>query len=302
MRITDQMILSTTVQNLEDNETRLSSVENQLTSGNQLSQVSDDPATAARILGLQTSMALNDQYLRNDQAASAWLGATDSALSSVNNALTRAQELAVEAANGTQNSTDLQNIAAEATSLLSETVQYGNATYDGSYLFAGAQTTIAPFTDNNGSVLYNNSDPTSAMKQLTREIAPGTQVVVNTVGHDPTGGTGIFDQVFTALTGFIQALQTNNVSSIQTSIQQLSDAQNALSQARASIGGTMAQVTTTQDQLNLLGTRLSMDHSNLADTDYAQASTAFARGNTVRQASLAATAKSFPPTLFDYLT
>lgn len=302
MRITDGIIVSTMLQNLQDTENRIGTIDNQLTSGQQLSQISDNPAQASRILGLQSTIALNGQYQRNATGAAAWLGATDAALSGVSEVMARAQELAVEAANDSQSGTDRQDLASEVNSLIAQVAQDGNATYEGNYIFAGAQTDTAPFTAGTGSVTYNNSDPVSATKLLTREIAPGTTVAVNTLGHDPTGGTGVFDQVFSALTGLYTALQNNSTSAIQTSITQLSTSQGALSQTRAVVGGTMDQVNTTQQQLTLLGTHLDQYRSTLQDADLAQAATDFATANNVRQASLSAMAKSFPPSLFSYLT
>lgn len=302
LRITEGMNLQTMLTNLQNSENRMAVTEAQISSGQQLSQVSDDPATAAQILALQTTMAQNAQFQNNAAAASTWLNETDAALTDVNQVLGRAQELAVEAANDTQGASDRQNIASEINSLIAQTAQDGNTSYDGNYIFAGAQVGGAPFVATTGGVTYNNGDPTSATAQLTREIAPGTSIVVNTVGHDPTSGSGVFDAVFSALGGLYQALQNNDTSAIQASIQQLQGAQTTLSQTLANVGGTMAQVNTTQQQLTLQSTYLTQAHSNLADADIAQAATAFSSESTIQQATLAAMGKSFPPTLFNYLT
>lgn len=302
MRISDNMIYSTVISNLDTTQEKINTLDTQLSSGQELSQVSDDPSKAALILGLRTSIAMNAQSQRNVGSASAWLSETDSALGGVNNLLGRAEELAVEGASDNQSAADRQNIATEVNSLIAETVQFGNSTYEGSYIFAGARTDQAPFSATTGGVIYNNADPTSATAPLAREIAPGTQVVVNTVGHDPTNGNAVFDQVFSALGGLYQALQSNNTSAIQTGLQSLRTAQDALSLARANVGGVMEQVNATRDQLTLVGTHLAQYQSSLQDVDMARAAADLAQASVVRQATLAATAKTFPPSLFNYLT
>jgi flagellar hook-associated protein 3 FlgL len=280
----------------------MSTAEAQLSSGQQLSQISDDPAAAAQILALQSSIAQNAQYQRNGAVASDWLSSTDAALTDVNQLLNRAQGLAVQAANGTLSASDRQDMASEVNRLIGQAAQDGNTTYEGSYVFAGAQTNAAPFAATTGGVTYNNSNPLSATASLTRAIAPGSSVVVNTVGHDPTGGTGVFDAVFSALSGFYQALQSNNTAGIQASIQQLGNAQDTLSKTRAAVGGVMDQVNATQQQLAIQATYLAQYHSNLADADMAKAATDFSSASTTEQATLAAMGKSFPPSLFNYLT
>jgi flagellar hook-associated protein 3 FlgL len=295
------MMLMADLYNLDNNQQQISTYQNQLSSGKQLTEVSDNPTSAAQVLALQTTMSLNTQYLRNVDAGTAWLNATDSALQGVNSVLQRAQELAVQGANDTQNASDRQSIATEVNGLLGQAVELGNSTYAGNYIFAGAQTTIAPFAEANGAVSYANSDPVSATTALNQTIGPDTQVTINTIGHDPVGGNAVFDQVFNALTGLSQALNANDTAQIQASIQQLSDTQNTLSQNEATVGARLSQLSTATQQLNSLQNTLGTATSNLQDTDMAQAATYFAQSSSVQQAALQATAKSLPPSLFSYL-
>ena len=301
MRVTDQMMADSTLQNLWANETRLQTIENELTSGKKLAQISDNPQDGARALTVQSSIAQTDQFVRNVNAGQAWLGATDNALSGVDQAVIRAQELAVEGANDTLNASDRQGMANEVDGLIGQAVQMGNGTYAGSYLFNGAQTTSAPFAYNGTAITYNNTDPTSATTALNRLIAPGTTVQVNTIGHDPTTGNGVFDTVFNSLLALKQALTSNNTGQIQASITQLQNAQQQVVDEREAVGARTNQVTAMGAQLGNLQTRLAETKSNLEDADMVQASTDYAQASLVRQAGLAATAKALPPSLFNYL-
>lgn len=301
MRITDQIMVDTTVQNLWDIENRIAEIQNQLTTGKRLSKISDAPQDGARALTIQASIDQGNQYLRNVDAASSWLGATDTALANVNQALARAQELAVEGANDTLNAADRQAMASEVDALIGQMVQVGNSTYADSYLFAGAATTSAPFTYSGGSVTYTNSDPISATAALSREISSSMRVQINTIGHDPATGAALFDRVFAALTSFRQALQGNNPAAIQAVIPQLQSAQNQLLQERASVGARLDQVNAMRDQLTSTQLRLQQFQSTLVDADMVKAATDYAQADVVRKASMSAAARTLPPSLFDYL-
>ncbi len=302
MRITNQMMANTVLQNLSTDEARLETTLNELTSGKSLSQMSDDPAVASRILAIQTNLHQTAQYLSNASAAQSWLNATSTALQGVDQALLRAQQLATQGASDTSNASDRQAIATEVNSLIDEVAQLGNTTYGGNYIFAGARTDLAPFSSSGGAVSYANADPSSATTALQREIGPGITIQVNTIGHDPTTNGAVFDTVFAALSSLAQALQANNASAISASITGITNALQQVNQAATSVGTRTDQVQTIQNQLTAQQTQLSQTLSTLADADMAQASIDYSQATLVQQAGLSAAAKALPASLFNYLT
>src|SRR2546423_8689370 len=99
MRVTPQMLMTSTLHNVEQNQARTEQLQNQITSGSRISKPSDDPIGAARALNLQESLGMSEQYVRNIDQASSWLNTTDSALDAVTQAVHRSRELAIEAGN-----------------------------------------------------------------------------------------------------------------------------------------------------------------------------------------------------------
>src|SRR5437660_2422486 len=137
MRITPQMIVDSTLNNIQTNQNRIEELQNQVTSGSRISKPSDDPIGVARALNLQDSIAQSEQYQRNIDQASSWLNTTDSAMQSVSDAMNRARELAVQASNGTLGSGDRQAIQAEITQLQQHVLDLAHSKYGAYYLFAG---------------------------------------------------------------------------------------------------------------------------------------------------------------------
>jgi len=70
----------------------------------------------------------------------------DSALGSVASELTQAISLATSANNGTMNSSDVKSIGNQISGILDEVETLANTSYQGQYIFAGGQTTTAPFS------------------------------------------------------------------------------------------------------------------------------------------------------------
>src|SRR5438045_9543177 len=105
MRITQQMIMDTTLHNIELNQDRIETLQSQITSGSRISKPSDDPIGAARALNLDDSIAQSQQYQRNIDQAKSWLHSTDSTLDAVTQTIQRVRELAVAGAHETLGST-----------------------------------------------------------------------------------------------------------------------------------------------------------------------------------------------------
>ncbi len=85
-----------------------------------------------------------DQYTANSDSLTDVLNTGDSTLSSVVTLLQQAVSLGVEGANGTNNQTDLNSIAAQVSGIQSQMLSLANTSYAGQYLFAGTATRNRP--------------------------------------------------------------------------------------------------------------------------------------------------------------
>jgi len=99
MRITDRLLVDNILGNIQRNESRLSAIQDQVSTGRRISMPSDDPTGAVRSLTLRSNDGETQQSQQNLDLADAWLNATDSALQDVNGVVQRARELAVQGAN-----------------------------------------------------------------------------------------------------------------------------------------------------------------------------------------------------------
>ena len=142
-RITNQMSAQMTLSGIETALDRLDSTQQELSSGKSINQPSDNPSGTALALGLNTDLSNLTSYSNNVTDGTGWTTAQSSALTDITNSAQRIQELAVEAANGTQSTGDMQASAQEVNQLIDQIKQDANAQYNGQYVFSGSATSTS---------------------------------------------------------------------------------------------------------------------------------------------------------------
>ena len=101
MRITNNMLISNTLFNLNENLGRMEKLNQQMDTQKKFSVPSDDPIGASKSLKFYTDLSKIEQYKRNVKDATSWMTETESALIEIGEVLDRADKLAVQMANGT---------------------------------------------------------------------------------------------------------------------------------------------------------------------------------------------------------
>jgi flagellar hook-associated protein 3 FlgL len=134
---------------MQNQQTKLARLQEQLASGQKILKPSDDPAAAARTLELEQVAARTEQYQDNITAADMRLQLQDTTLADVTNLLQRARDLAIQANNGVLNDESRQAIAAELQERRNELLSLGNTIdANGDFLFAGFKGSTQPFQTN----------------------------------------------------------------------------------------------------------------------------------------------------------
>jgi flagellar hook-associated protein 3 FlgL len=293
MRITMGMMAENSLRNIEANQNRVQNLQNQITSGSRITKPSDDPIGAAQALSLQESLDQSTQYGRNIDQSSSWLNATDSALSSVTDAMHRARELAVQASNGTLTASDRSAIQAEVTQLQQHVLDLAHSKYGASYLFAGTRSDQPGFTQAAPSSVAGAYQGNNA--QVMREISPGVTIPVT------VDSTATFDPLFTALGQLQTGLSTNNTSTMQASIASFDTSLDAINNSRSQVGARTNRLDALKQRQESVSVNLTELLSKVKDVDMVAAITNFTMAQTTYQASLKASAQTMQTSLLDYL-
>lgn len=175
MRISTSAMIEQSVRSMNAQQNNLAKIQSQISSQQRMQTAADDPAGWARGMSLDQVLSSIDTYNSNIGTAQQRLGLEESSLADSGNILQSVSTLAIQATNGTQSSQSLQAITAQLQQYYSQLMSDANAQDgEGNSLFAGSNSSTAPFTQTGNSVTYNG-DSSSRMLQISpqRTIADG---------------------------------------------------------------------------------------------------------------------------------
>jgi flagellar hook-associated protein 3 FlgL len=226
--------------------------------------------SAGRNVLLLDQIQKDDNFTQSSSLVTGQLQVADSALGSVVTQLTQVLSLATRANNGTMNPSDVKSISSQISGILSEVESLANTSYQGQYIFAGGQTSTAPFTTSTATspaVMSYNGDgninyihtPNGQKIQLN---VPGGMIFT-------AGGTS---SVFGALNALVAdyAQGTVNVAQAGADTEALNTALNYLSQQRVTIDNSITQLTAASGGATSEKTQLTSAQTDLMQADLAK--------------------------------
>ncbi|KMY85097.1 Flagellar hook-associated protein FlgL [Candidatus Paraburkholderia calva] len=177
MRISSSQYFNLNVSSMSDQQSMLSTMYQQISSGNRLSTASDDPLGAAQAVQLTMQSTTLTQYGTNQTTALSSLQQEDSTLSNVSDVLTSIKTQVVHAGDASLTDADRQSIATVIQDYRDQLLGMANTTdSNGNYIFSGLKDGTAPFSNNSSGVgVSYNGDLGSRTMQISsnRSVAVG---------------------------------------------------------------------------------------------------------------------------------
>lgn len=137
MRVTQSMLSSNMLRNLNTSYGKMSKLQEQINSGKVINRPSDDPVIAVKGMGYRVDIDKIEQFQRNMNTAHNWLDSSDEALDRVGNALHRVQELVTQAANDSNTADERQKIQVEIEQIQQQMRDLANTKIGENYIFRG---------------------------------------------------------------------------------------------------------------------------------------------------------------------
>jgi flagellar hook-associated protein 3 FlgL len=256
----------------------------ELSSGVRVTSLGADPLASGENVLLLNQINQDDSFTSSAGLVTGQLQVADSALGSVVTQLTQAISLATAASNGTMDASDLQSAGNQIAGILAEVQSLANTSYQGQYIFAGGQTTTAPFTTSSAAspaVTTYNGD--SNINYL--ELPNGEKIQMNVPGGQIFQGPGS-SNVFAALNSLVDNLQSGSVNSQQTvqDTQALNSALNYVSQQRVTVDNSITRLNASSEAVSSEQTQLTSAQTNLMQADVAGLSTQLSLAETQQTA------------------
>lgn len=272
MRV-DPYYITNLVGSLDQAQASEQQLTSELSSGVRVTSLSEDPISSGENVLLLNQVQQDDSFTQSSSLVTGQLQVADSALGSVVTELTSAISLATGANNGTMNSSDVKSIGNQISGILDEVQSLANTSYQGQYIFAGGQTSTAPFATSAATspavTTYSGDGDVNYL-----ETPSGQKIQLNVPGSQIFMGTGS-NSVFGALNSLIADYSSGMVNAAQATsdTQALNTALNYVSQQRVTIDNSMTQLTAASGAVSNVQTQLTAAQTNLMQADIPAIST-----------------------------
>jgi len=277
MRISSQQVFDSGVSSMQQHTSDVVKYQQQISSGRKYQAASDDALAAGLGVQIDLDNAQFAMFRVNQNHINASLTSTDSQLNNINIALTKFQQMMVQAGNGTLGTDGLKTLGQQATTLYNTVDQMSKA------------------KDANGEQILRSTTPTSVL--VAPNVSLETALSFDEVMLAPTG----MNQ--TVLT-FLDSVRDNLTSGTALSSSDMTNMQLVLKQvtkAQVKTGLLQNQLDAATEAADVQKNNVEVQRSNLLDTDLATATAGLVKSNALLQAAQSIMTKLDTNSLFQKL-
>lgn len=305
MRITNNMLSSQLLLNLNRNAQQMNNTQTQLATGRKINKPSDDPVGITYSLRYRAELSSNEQYQKNVDSAVSWLEFNDTVMNQAGNVMQRLRELTVQASTGTNPQSALDSINEEVQQLKEQLIDISNSKLNGKYIFNGETYDVKPYdfpTNADGSF-----DTTNAASVVTDKgkinfiVGESVQLPINMDGNEVFGTGTEDDNLFVIMNTIMKALSDGDQKELSNQLDNIDSRMDKMLAIRSEIGAKTNRVDLMMGRLDDLGINLTDLQSKVEDADYAELAMQSKIQENIYNASLSAGAKIISPSLVDFL-
>ena len=296
-RITQRTVSSTLMQGLQSNLSRMQALQEQLSSGKQVSRPSDSPVKTVESMQFRATIRRTEQYVRNADDGLALLATADNALTTGMNMTRRARELVLGGKNDTMNAEGRRASANEIRTIRDGLLAVANTRYLDRPVFGGNSRSADAYDSTTGTFLGDTTD-------VTRTVGPGTRVPVTLSGVQAFGADGDPAQLFTALDRLADALEQGGPwmhTELDGGLVDLDKAIDTMLDALGQVGARYNRVEATKQVAEGQLLSLTSSLSEAEDIDLPKTIVDLQMQEVAYKAALGATARVVQPSLLDFL-
>lgn len=271
MRV-DPFYVSNLATSLDQTQSKLQQLTNELSSGVRLNALSQDPAASGENALLLDQIQRDDSFTQSSSLVQGQLQVADSALGSVVSQLTQAIALATSANNGTLNESQIKAISNQLVGIRDEVTSSANTSYQGQYIFAGSQASAPPFATSSGTppatTAYSGDGDVN-----TLAMPDGQTIQLNMPGNQIFMASGT-NSVFGALNNLIADFATGVAGATSVAdTTALNSALNYVSQQRVTLDNSLTRLSAASDAVTNEKTQLIAAQTDLIQADLPQVAT-----------------------------
>ena len=305
MRITNNMLSSQLLLNLNRNAQQMNNTQTQLATGRKINKPSDDPVGITYSLRYRAELSSNEQYQKNVDSAISWLEFNDTVMNQAGNVVQRLRELTVQGSTGTNPQSALDSINEEVKELKEQLVDIANSKLNGKYIFNGETYDLQPYVfPSNPDGSLDTSGAASIKTDSGRInfiVGDSVQLPINVNGNEVFGNESEEDNLFVTVNNIMKALTQGDTEELSKQLDNIDTRMNKMLAIRSEIGAKTNRVDLMMGRLDDLNINLTDLQAKVEDADYAELAMKSKIQENIYNASLSTGAKIISPSLVDFL-
>jgi flagellar hook-associated protein 3 len=191
----------------------MAKLQEQVSTGSRINRVSDDPATAYRVLGLNTNEKSLKNYITNLSEVAGILELSSTILDNITSGLVETQIRLTQITSGTYDEAARKRTAEGINDILEQIVSLANTQHMDQRLFGGSDTGSAPYTIERTNGKITGVTYQGSLENRDIEIAPGVESSAFYIGDNIFRSNDRSDPVFIGDTGAKTGTGTSSVRS-----------------------------------------------------------------------------------------
>ncbi|WP_151702613.1 flagellar hook-associated protein FlgL [Nitrincola alkalilacustris] len=305
MRLSTQQFYIQNLDNVNQSNARLFKVQQQLATGQKLSQPSDDPLAATQINKYERVIARNEVFANNVNVSERRLRLEESTLTAITESVLNIKDLAIQANNGANSDNDRAIIGEEMRQILGQLVGALNTRdAQGEYLFSGFKGGTEPYQLN----ADDNYEYRGDSGQRFLDIGENATIAATDPGSTLFGsGEDNLLNVVNSLASLLKGDRPLDAA-FETITEEVSDLQGQVDQffetlvtKRSELGARLRVLDDQRDALADIKLFTQNTLSKFKDTDYYEATSQLLLEQNALQAAYASFGKIQQLSLFNYV-
>jgi len=153
----------------------MAKLQEQVSTGSRINRISDDPAAAYRVLGLNTNVKSLENYINNLSEVISILELSSAIIGDITSGFTETQIRLTQISSGIYDEAARKRTAEGINDILEQTVSLANTKHIDQYLFGGTNTGSAPYTVERTNGKITRVTYQGSFENRDIEVAPGME-------------------------------------------------------------------------------------------------------------------------------
>jgi flagellar hook-associated protein 3 FlgL len=189
----------------------MAKLQEQVSTGSRINRISDDPAAAYRVLGLNTNEKSLENYINNLSEVISILELSSTIIENITSNFTETQIRLTQITSGIYNEAARKRTAEGINDILEQTVTLANTKHMDQYLFGGTNTGSAPYTVERTNGKITGVTYQGSFENRDIEVAPGLESSAFYIGDNIFRSNDRSAPVFIGDTGAKAGLGTSSI-------------------------------------------------------------------------------------------